>query len=142
MSVSKTLYQRLFDRLSDLVPNLSAAQSGQTFRAPPQIVGDMEIFCTVVAADGRKIELQIAHDQHATTDPAPWMTFTVDLTEGTGEVLAVMDDWKYEAAYSDANAPSPRRVPMNTLALNWFTIMLNQGAHFQHCPALVSTVLL
>lgn len=140
MSVSKTLYQRLFDRLSDLVPNLSAAQSGQTFRAPPKIAGDMEIFCTVAAADGRKIELQIAHDQHETADPAPWMTFAVDLAESTSEVLAVMDDWKYEAAYSDANAPSPRRVPMNTMALNWFTIMLNQGAHFEPCPAPVSTI--
>lgn len=137
---TKTLYQRLFDRLTDLVPNLSDAQRGQTFRAPPKIAGDMEIFCTVALADGSNIELLIAHDQSGAADPAPWMTFTVNLAERTGEVVAIMDDWKYEAAYSDTNAPSPRRVPMNTMALNWFTIMLNQGAQFETCPASVSAI--
>jgi uncharacterized protein YqiB (DUF1249 family) len=140
MRVPQTLYQRLFDRLSDLIPHLPSVQSGQSFKAPPRIQGDMEIFLDVLGVDGAVVELQIAHDKIGAVDPAPWMTFGVNLSTSTAEVLAVMDDWKYEAAYSDRQAPNPRRVPMNTMALNWLTIMLNHGAHFQPCPSTVSTL--
>ena len=131
------LFDRLYQRLADLVPNLDNVTVGSTFFAPPRIAGDMSIYCSVSGAQDGVIELEMAHDQvvDGVEQPAPWMVFRVDTVNKQAELLAVQDSWRYEVVYSEDNRANPRRIPMNLFAVNWLTIMLNLHSVFQPIAA-------
>lgn len=136
-----SIYARLFDRLDALIPNLSEAQSGDTFVAHPKIPGDMTVYCTVTSVSGGHICLDLAHNQapEDETMPAPWMAFRVDTTSEVAELMALEDEWRYEVAYSTQDQPNPRRQTMNLFAVNWLTIMHNLQSVFQRGTVAEST---
>lgn len=131
--MKSTIYSRLYQRLDDLIPNLTGLTEGGTFYASPRIEGDLSMYCTVAKVALPVIELELAHDEvvNGEEQPAPWMVFRVDTLNKTAELLAVQDEWRYEVIYSDADRPNPRRAPMNLFAVNWLTIMLNLHSVFQ-----------
>ena len=131
--MSTTLQARLFERLADLIPDLTAVREGSTFYAPPRLEGDIASYCTVAARRGAVVELELAHDIMKGDEgvPAPCLTLRVDVSARTAEVLAVQDDWKYEVVYSDSGAPNPKRSAMNLYAVNWLAMMINLGGAFR-----------
>lgn len=135
--MNPNLFHRLYQRLSDLVPNLDNVTQGCTFFAPPRGAGDMSIYCSVSSVQGGVIELEMAHDQvvEGEEQPAPWMVFRVDVANQQAELLAVQDEWRYEVVYSEDNRTNPRRIPMNLFAVNWLTMMLNLHSVFQPVAA-------
>ncbi|MBO0501758.1 MULTISPECIES: hypothetical protein [Betaproteobacteria] len=135
--MNPNLFHRLYQRLSDLVPDLANVTLGSTFFAPPRIAGDMSIYCSVSSVQDGVIELEMAHDQvvKGEEQPAPWMVFRVDVANQQAELLAVQDEWRYEVVYSEDNRANPRRIPMNLFAVNWLTIMLNLHSVFQPVAA-------
>jgi len=138
--MQNTLYARLYERLSDLIPSLALLAEGATFYAPSRVPGDMAMYCSVSKVYGAIIEIELAHDQvvNGEDQPAPWMVFRVDTVSQTAELLAVQDEWRYEVVYSDTDRPNPRRVPMNLFAVNWLTIMSSLYVVFQPIEVLAA----
>lgn len=141
--MTSTIFSRLYERLDDLIPNLTGATEGSIFHASPRIEGDMSMYCTVAKVAMPVIELELAHDEivdgkEATWKPAPWMVFRVDTLNRTAELLAVQDEWRYEVIYSETDRLNPRRVPMNVLAVNWLAIMINLQSVFRPIAAPVT----
>lgn len=132
-----TLYKRLFERLTDLIPNLTAPREGASFYAPPRVEGDIASYCTVSKVQGSVCEVEIAQDTlvNGREQPAPWMVFRVDSAAGVAELLAMEDQWRYEVVYAEDDTPNPRRSQMNLFAVNNLTAMLNLGGAFRPVDA-------
>lgn len=128
-----TIYARIYERLTDLIPNLAAVKEGDTFFAASRNPDDMAVYCSVSKVDGEIIELEIANDLvvDGEDQPAPWMVFRVDMLAQAAELLVVQDEWRYEVIYSESNLTNPRRAPMNMYAVNWLTIILHIQSGFQ-----------
>lgn len=128
-----TLQARLFERLADLIPNLTEVREGSTFYAPPRLEGDIASYCTVARKRGDVVELELAHDVMKGSEgiPAPCLSLRVDMASRTAEVLAVQDDWRYEVVYSDSGVPNPKRSALNLYAVNWLAMMINLGGVFR-----------
>lgn len=128
-----TIYARIYERLADLIPNLTTVKEGETFFAASRNPDDMAVYCNVSKVDAEIIELELANDLEINGEdlPAPWMVFRIDMRAQTAELLVVQDEWRYEVVYSESNLTNPRRAPMNLYAVNWLTIMLHIQSAFQ-----------
>lgn len=131
--MSNTVYARLYDRLSDLIPGLATAPEGGTFYAPPHLSGDMAIFCQVSAIEGRIRTIELADDHviDGQPMPAPWITLRVDTVGQVAEVIALQDSFRYEVVYAGGNVVNPRKAQINLFAVNWLQVMLNLQVAFQ-----------
>ena len=144
--MNPSVFERIYARLTTLIPGLDTAPIGSAFYAPARIAGDMSVSCSIAQEAGqaagrsagtnlgsRTFELEIAHDQIVNGDeqPAPWMVFRVDAENRSAELLAMEDAWRYEVAYADGGQSNPRRIPMNVFAVNWLTVMINLHLVFQ-----------
>lgn len=128
-----TVYRRLFERLTDLIPQLTQPEEGMHFVAPPRVAGDVASFCGVSNVSATGCHLALSHGQPYDTMPAPWMVLHVDLPAESAEVLAMTGPWQYDARSSAA--PSQLRSQVNVFAVNHLTAMLNLGGAFQPIAA-------
>lgn len=133
-----TVYARLFERLTDLIPNMKNAQVGAVFYAPPRIAGDMAVYCHVAAVEGdmRLIELVDDNLKKGAVMQAPWLKLRVDVASNLAEVLEVEDAYGYQVVYTGDYTVNPRRAQINMFAMNWLQAMVNFELFFQ--PADVS----
>ena len=132
-----TLYQRVFDRLTDLIPNLTSPREGASFYAPLRVDGGIASYCTVSKVEGSVCEVEIAQDTlvNGKEQPEPSMVFRVDSAAGVAELLVMEDQWRYEVVYAEDDTPNPRRSQMNLFAVNNLTAMLNLGGAFHPLDA-------
>ena len=131
-----SVFARLFQRLSDLIPHIDSVKVGDAFYAPPRVVGDMAVYCTVSAADDGHLTLEMSHDHLVDNDlqAAPWMAFDVDLENKTAELLALLDARSYIQSAEDGRVKH-RRAQVNIFALNGLTVMLKIHSVFRAAPS-------
>lgn len=128
--MKSTVYDRMFDRLSDLIGGLTKSPAGSTFYASPRQPDDMSLYCCITNVSGNFIDLEIAHDESVRgvpgeTIPTPWMTFRLDLAEARAELLSIQENLSYELVHSESEKPNPRRAALNMFAVNWLSILIN-----------------
>jgi hypothetical protein len=126
-----TVYRRLFERLTDLIPQLTQPGEGVHFVALPRVAGDVASFCSVSNMSAAGCQLAISHGQPSETLPlpAPWMVLRVDLLAESAEVIAMAGPWQYDAC--SPTAPGQTRSQVNVFAVNSLTAMLNLGGAFR-----------
>lgn len=133
-----TFYDRLYDRLTDLIPDVEKARAGTAFYAAPPKPDDMAVFCQILDVQGPLRLIQIAKDKNnAAGQPVPWFTLRVDTANRLAEVLEMENEQGYSAAYARSQA-SPRRYRLNLLAVNWLQFMIGFELRFQSVDALVA----
>lgn len=127
------LYQRLYDRLIALIPQLSDPRERSSFFAPPRIKGDIALYCSVTRVTETSCEVEIAQDVmvEGRPQPAPWMAFRIDRQACAAELMVIEDQWRYEVVYADDGTPNPRQAQMNLFAVNGLAVMLNLGGVFR-----------
>ncbi|MGY6258858.1 hypothetical protein [Paraburkholderia xenovorans] len=126
--MSNTVQSRIFQLLSDLIPNLSGKDS-RTHFAPPRIAGDMAVHCTIDAAGNGHLEVEIAHDHpSARGDAQSCICFDVDPGNGTARVTRVQNGCHYSIASPQSDAQSAR---VNLYAANWLAVFYTLGRVFQ-----------
>jgi hypothetical protein len=113
--MKSTVYAALYERLSNLLPDLRTLAIGQSFVAPPRVTGDLTLFCRVSKVDRGVIELVISHDQ----DSCPWIVFEVDPVRQMASVLLLNE------------TPPAKGRSMNLLATNLLSIMVHLGIAFR-----------
>lgn len=123
----QTVYTRMFHHLADLVPNVAVYPEGASFYAPPRIVDDMSLFCSIVRQGHQVTEIEIAHDQvkEGTTEAAPWMVFRIDHAEGTANLLQFQEAYNYDAIHGHSDTCAPRGANLNVFAVNWLNVLVN-----------------
>ncbi len=129
-----TVYARLFDRLTDLIPNVQTARAGTVFCALSRIPDDMAVYCHVSAVEGSMRLIELADDNGGRRGhpmPAPWLKLRVDVASGLAEVLEMEDSTGYQVIYIGGGAVSPHRPQINLFALNWLQVMVNFELRFQ-----------
>jgi uncharacterized protein YqiB (DUF1249 family) len=131
--VVATIFNRLYDRFSDLIPSLTSLCEGDSFYAASRIPEDMAIYCSVTKVDGGLVQIEIADDHIVSGEerPSPWMIFELDHKNRTAELLFAQDGFRYEVIYSEKNKINGRRHPMNLYAVNWLTILFGIQKSFR-----------
>jgi uncharacterized protein YqiB (DUF1249 family) len=135
-----TVYDRLFDRLADLIPSLQSAHAGAVFCAPSRVPDDMAVYCHVAAAEGdmRLVELADDNQKRGAVMPVPWLKLRVDMANKLAEVLEMEDAFGYQVVYMGGNAVNPRRAQINVFAMNWLQVMVNFELCFQSADVSVA----
>ncbi len=127
-SMSNNVQTRIFQLLSDLIPNLESNAS-RTHFAPPRIVGDMAVHCTIDEARNGHLEVEIAHDQTtARGRRQSWICFDVDTRSATARVTRFQDGCHYSVTSPHTDAESAR---VNLYAANWLAVLYTLGRVFQ-----------
>lgn len=135
-----TVYDRLFDRLTDLVPMLADAPAGAVFCAPARVEGAAAVYCHVLEREGDMCLIELADDRAdgAAVMPSPWIMLRVDLARRLAEVLEVEDAFGYQVIYTRAHVVNPRRAQLNLHAVNWMQTLLNFNLVFRPAGAPVA----
>ncbi len=127
-----SVYARLYERLTDLIPELQSASTGLVLCATPRIPGDITVYCNIAAAEGQMRLIELADDTQNKVGvmPAPGLKLRVDLANKLAEVLEMEDVFGHQVIYSGGDV-NPRRPQINMLALNWLQVMVNFELSFQ-----------
>ena len=130
--MQSTVYHRLFERLNDLIPNLTSPLEDATFYAPPRLKGDVALHCTVCNVVGKVFKLAFSQDE--TIKTKPWMVFCVNANDQTAELIVMQDPWAYELVLENCEL-NPRRSQMNVFAVNCLSTVINLGGTFHYVTA-------
>lgn len=134
----QTVFQRLFECLDTLIPDLPTLTEGQSFYAPPRLSGDMAVHLDVSKVALPLIQLEIAHDEvrGGEDHPAPWLVVRANVDMKTAEILAIHDQWSYEIDFAQKdNRNTLRRNSANLMAVNWLALMGHLGTVFHSTSA-------
>lgn len=138
--MQNTVSRRLFDRLSDLVPDISSPLEGANFYTPPRLKGETAIYCSVSKVQNDRFKLEIAHDT-VTDGPirvGQSLVFEVNPVDKTAVLVELEDQWRYEVVFSGTNAPNPRRSQLNVFAVNHLTMLINLNRTFRPIDAFIA----
>jgi hypothetical protein len=130
----QTLYARIFACLDNLIPGLpDISTAGAAFYAPAPYPGDMALFCNVAACRDDILELEMANDSavRGSDQPSQWMKFKIDRRTKTACVLACQSGTRYETVGDATIYPHSARLPLNSFAANWLSILVNRHLAFQ-----------
>jgi hypothetical protein len=132
--MSKNVQCRIYQLLSDLIPNLTEQESRTRF-APPRITSEMAVHCTIDEAEYGHLDVEIACDQPASRDrEQSRICFNVDPVHRTARVTCVQDGDHYSVASPGTDAQSART---NVYAANWLAVFHTLGRVFQPVDCLV-----
>ena len=134
--MQSTVYHRLFERLNDLIPNLTSLTEDATFYAPPRLKGDVALHCTVCNVVGKVFELAFLQEEADVEkiETKLWMVFRVHASDKTAELLVMEDQWAYELVLENGDL-NPRRSQMNFFAVNCLATVINLGGAFRSVNA-------
>ncbi|NPT44895.1 hypothetical protein GNZ12_26975 [Paraburkholderia sp. 1N] len=127
--MSNTVQSRIYQALTELIPNLGKTSS-RTHFAPPRVAGDMAVHCTVDETREGHLTVEIAHDRPArgSANPASWICFDVDPARAVARVTCFQEGCHYSIAGQHTDAQSAR---VNLYAANWLAVFNTLGRVFE-----------
>lgn len=126
--MSNNVQCRIFQILSDLIPNLEMHESRTRF-APPRVDGDMAVHCTIDDMEEGHLEIEIAHDQNpARGSSQSTIRFDVNTLTGTARVTRLQHGCHYSVSSVNSDVRSAR---INLYAANWLAVLQTLGRMFQ-----------
>ena len=124
----KTIYQRVYDKLEQLVGNLREIPEAKKSQVP----GFMDLNLDRLSADGRVTVIALSHYyKHPSGDliPDPDMEIRVSPNERMAEALTYQDSYTYRFVYGDQErlVSTAVKQDLNQFLEQWLSNCLEQG---------------
>lgn len=136
--MDKSLACRMFERIEQLLPNLSAIQDRESFFAPPPVAGDLASTANALRSGDHVFTLELIQDQVGRGSRAteqPWLTFRVDFERREAALTSYVfgsDVWARPCSAAGQAADAVARMRQrDVFATNWLANMLYRGVAFE-----------